>query len=131
MGYEDIINKAKKIESKLVELGAEGRGLHDKITSIEGKFDPKTVKAIRFIATIRNRYIHEDGFELTPDLSESFNDAYEYVMSNIDSKKEEPQSKNSSDTLGEPIRLPSSTWEKIGYGALVVAGAIVYGWLNP
>lgn len=68
-----IIERTKAIESKLVRrLGATGRGLHEKVDSVQGKLDPATVRACRFIATIRNKTVHEDGFAPTRTEMKSF-----------------------------------------------------------
>lgn len=65
MGNADTILKySKKIESLLGELGAEGRGMHSKVSSIEQYLDENFVKRIRFIATVRNKTFHEDGYEV-------------------------------------------------------------------
>jgi len=56
----------KKIESILqTKFSAEGRGLHEKITSIESYLDSQQVIVLRGIATLRNKTVHEDDFEIT------------------------------------------------------------------
>lgn len=68
-----IIERTKAIESGLVRrFGATGRGLHEKVDSVQGKLDPATVRACRFIATIRNKTVHEDGFAPTRTEMKSF-----------------------------------------------------------
>lgn len=58
---------SKQIESLLVQkFGAVGKGLHEKITHVVAKLPPgymseDCVKKIRFIATIRNKVVHEEG----------------------------------------------------------------------
>ena len=41
-------------------LGAQGRGLHEKLSSVADRVPEKIQKKIRFIATIRNKATHED-----------------------------------------------------------------------
>jgi len=41
---------------------ATGKGLHEKVTSVESRLDEALVKQLRYIATIRNSVVHEDGF---------------------------------------------------------------------
>lgn len=61
----EIIKKTKKIESLLEEnFYASGRGLHEKVTSVETVLDEKLVKKIRWISTIRNKVLHEDTFDV-------------------------------------------------------------------
>lgn len=64
---------AKDFESLLEDIyGAEGRGLHEKINCIEKEIDFDILKKLRYVATIRNKLVHEkdyneldDGFEGT------------------------------------------------------------------
>lgn len=63
---EKAINYSKKIESLLSEeLNASGKGLHEKVTSVESVLDDKLVKQVRWIATMRNKVVHESDFEIT------------------------------------------------------------------
>lgn len=72
MSYEIVIKNTKKIEASLQSMGASGTGLYEKSLSIESKLDKKTLNSIRFIATIRNKLLHEDGFELSSKLLNDF-----------------------------------------------------------
>ena len=83
MSYKKVIKKTKKIETLLGEMGATGQGLHQKVSSIEHTIDEKTVKSIRFIASIRNKLLHEDGFEITPSLLDDFENACENVIDDL------------------------------------------------
>lgn len=70
---ETIVARSKAIESGLASrFGATGRGLHEKLDSVQGKLDPATVRAGRFIATIRNKTLHEDGFSPSEADMQSF-----------------------------------------------------------
>lgn len=61
-----VVNLAKKLESLLSkEYGADGKGLHEKVSSVEGHLSPEIVRKIRKVASIRNRVVHEDGYELS------------------------------------------------------------------
>lgn len=62
---EKAISYSKKIESLLVnKLGAQGRGLHEKVSSVETQLPREMVRSIRFIATLRNKLVHEEGFRI-------------------------------------------------------------------
>ncbi|WP_298443925.1 hypothetical protein [uncultured Ferrimonas sp.] len=62
---EVAVRQAKQIEAQLERhFGAEGRGLHEKLSSCESKLPSVLVRQIRWIATLRNKAVHEDGFEL-------------------------------------------------------------------
>ena len=58
---EELITIAQNIETVLEEdYGATGKGLHEKASSVERKLSPEAMKKVRFIATIRNKAVHDD-----------------------------------------------------------------------
>jgi uncharacterized protein YutE (UPF0331/DUF86 family) len=62
-----VIYSSKHLESLLeTKFEATGKGLHEKITSAKGLNDPLKRK-LRRIATIRNKLVHEAGFDAIPD----------------------------------------------------------------
>ncbi len=69
----DILDLASDIEDLLEKkLGATGKGLHEKATSVESRLDSSIMKKIRRVASIRNAAAHEKGFSLSSDKEESF-----------------------------------------------------------
>lgn len=63
-----VLDKVKIIESSLVNnFGASGKGLHEKLSSVETSLNSHFVKKIRRIATIRNRLFHEADFTYDQD----------------------------------------------------------------
>ena len=55
---------SKRFESQLeYKHDARGRGLHEKIESVEHDLESETVRALRLIATVRNKIVHEDGYD--------------------------------------------------------------------
>ena len=65
--YEYAIRSSKELEWLLECLGGSGRGLHDRLTSIQEQLPPRLVRKVRYVATIRNRLVHERGFNAIPD----------------------------------------------------------------
>lgn len=71
--YELAIKASKELEYILeTEFHATGRGLHEKITSASSSqqqsgIPPHLIKQMRYLATIRNKLIHERGFDSIPD----------------------------------------------------------------
>lgn len=70
--YELAIKSSKELEWILEqEFGATGRGLHEKITSAcdscPGEMSPALVRDMRYLATIRNKLIHERNVDSIPD----------------------------------------------------------------
>lgn len=55
------VRASRAIETHLTRrLGAEGKGLHEKLSSVAGRVGEQDAKDIRFVATIRNKVVHED-----------------------------------------------------------------------
>jgi len=62
------VRSSKRIESALVRIfGAKGKGLHEKLSSVERRLNPTLVKRVRYVATIRNKLIHEDSYRKIDD----------------------------------------------------------------
>lgn len=60
-----IVKASKGLETKLAEsFNAEGKGLHEKVTSVESELPHSLVKTLRYIASIRNKVVHEDEFQI-------------------------------------------------------------------
>jgi hypothetical protein len=73
---ERVIRASKSLEKLLEQqYGAVGRGLHEKASSVEEQLDAATLKSLRWVATMRNKVVHEDDFEL-PD-PQGFSDTVE------------------------------------------------------
>ncbi|MGF1632519.1 MAG: DUF4145 domain-containing protein [Phycisphaerae bacterium] len=62
-----VITRTKRLESMLARMGATGRGLHEKASSVSGRLPPGTLKRLRFIATVRNKLLHDDGYDRLDD----------------------------------------------------------------
>ena len=69
--YELAIKSSKELEYILeAEFEATGKGLHEKITSASSKcpeLSAGLVRNMRYLATIRNKLVHERGFDAIPD----------------------------------------------------------------
>jgi hypothetical protein len=64
---ELAISRVKALESLLEQLGATGKGLHEKVSSVQEKLSPALVKKLRFVATIRNKIVHESQYQRIDD----------------------------------------------------------------
>ena len=63
-----VIKNTKRIEKLLaLKYNATGTGLHEKVTSVEEKLTPELTKKIRYIATVRNKFVHDADFNKLPD----------------------------------------------------------------
>jgi hypothetical protein len=66
--YELAIKSSKELEHILEkEFHASGKGLHEKISSVSSALPAELVKNMRYLATIRNKLVHEHGFDAIPD----------------------------------------------------------------
>lgn len=84
---ESVIQKTKRIERLLEEKHqAVGRGLHEKATSVEDKLDPNTLRQIRFIASVRNKLMHEDGYRFN-DIESDFLKKCDEVIKHLTSQQ--------------------------------------------
>lgn len=62
---ETIVVRTRKLEQLLKEqYHAQGQGMHQLISSCEERLPHNVVPQLRYIATIRNKAVHEDSFEL-------------------------------------------------------------------
>ncbi|PMH45440.1 DUF4145 domain-containing protein [Vibrio sp. 10N.286.49.B3] len=62
---DKVVTRTRRLEALLKnQYHAEGKGLHQLITSCEGRLPHDVVGKLRFIATVRNKLLHEDGYKL-------------------------------------------------------------------
>lgn len=59
---EVAVTGSKRIEKILKEeFNAEGKGLHEYLTSVEKQLPAPILKKARYVASVRNKVVHEDG----------------------------------------------------------------------
>ena len=62
------IRHSKRLEGRLRDgHGATGRGLHELVTSVERKLPADLVRKIRFVATLRNKLVHDLDYNRLDD----------------------------------------------------------------
>ncbi len=62
---ERVVTRTRRLEKLLREkYHAQGKGLHELTCSCEERLPHQVVKQIRYIATIRNKLVHEDDYKL-------------------------------------------------------------------
>lgn len=89
--FELVIRATKDLEN-LLETGfgapsGKKDGLHDKISYTQAKagLSASTVKKLRYLVTVRNKLVHEQGFNKLPD-RKGFIDSYGEVQTELKSK---------------------------------------------
>ncbi|KAG7381886.1 hypothetical protein PHYPSEUDO_005502 [Phytophthora pseudosyringae] len=77
--YQLAIEASKELEYLLEkEFNAHGQGLHERVSSVESAIPVPTVRSIRYVATLRNRLIHDREMRALPErhtFIKKFNDA--------------------------------------------------------
>lgn len=107
MSKDIVIDRCKKIESALVYLGAEGRGLHSKLSSLDLSIDDRIKKKIRFVATIRNKALHDANFDVNSEVMREYTQACDEIdeyLSMMQSRKpvyDRTENEGSESTVGE------------------------------
>jgi hypothetical protein len=100
---EAVIQKTKRLEGLLEErYQAVGRGLHEKATSIEHKLDSNTLKQIRFIASVRNKLVHEDGYRFD-DNEGDFLKKCDEVIGRLTNQQPPPASHTAPRNVPRPV----------------------------
>ena len=65
---ELAVTRTKALEALLEQaLGATGKGLHEKVSSVEPRLAPALVKKLRFVATVRNKIVHDSDYAKIDD----------------------------------------------------------------
>lgn len=108
--FELVITASRELESLLEShWQAEGKGLHEKLTSIEHNIPSDIAKRIRYLATIRNKVVHESDYFLedTHKFQQEFN-AVKDALTSISGKKpntvlKEPIATYTSNTMDEAL----------------------------
>ena len=86
---ETAVLASKKIEAILRDgFGAQGRGLHEYLASVEQRIPAAIVKKARYIASVRNQVVHNDG--VIADLAE-FNQTVDEVVAALNNQLAQEQ----------------------------------------
>ena len=124
---EEILDYSPPIESLLESLGASGLGSHEKFDSIESGIEHFMVKKIRWIATIRNKAVHEANFNTDLDgFIESANNVIGYLQGLLTEHKKQRDSESNKQNNTHKQQdnknwKDMSGWEKAGEVAKVGA----------
>lgn len=101
-----VIRRSREIEETLeTRFGAKGKGLHQKLSSVEQKLPPDLVKQIRWIATMRNEVVHTST--ILPD-PEAYDQASLQALSRLQELPADPQNSR-----------PSARWLFLGTAGIL------------
>ena len=141
-----VVTQSKALEALLEQkFGATGRGLHEKLTSIEYQLEVGLVKNIRWIATMRNKVVHEN-FQLTNqnDFLRSCQRALEGLQNSQPTTSERVNSSSRNSYNTTPKRIVSHSRRKTKrknesggfFGTIItviifgIIGYFVYGFIQ-
>lgn len=94
-----VVRGSQRIEAFLKSnFGAEGKGLHEILTSVESQIPQHLVKRIRYAASVRNRVVHEAA-EL--DDAEGFAASIESILNELQSIVDAREAARSSNAFGK------------------------------
>lgn len=116
------IRQCKELESILrTKLGAEGKGLHQLVTSVESRLSPELIRVLRRVATIRNKIVHEPDYRRLDDKKAFLADcAAAKKQLNALAKRKTPRKKTAA-----PIAIVL-----LIVIAAIVAAAHMRGWID-
>ncbi len=84
--YSLVISASKELENILeAKFQATGKGLHEKVSSVEAQLPELLIRRIRKIASIRNKLVHEKDFKLNNAVE--FEVDYNWCKSQLDEIK--------------------------------------------
>ncbi len=96
--FEVVLTRCSELEQLLsMQLGAQGRGLHEKVTSVEHRLTSRLIGKLRFIASARNQLVHE-SVDWSDDDLEDFTRACDWARDEI--RQRAPAK------LAPPVELP-------------------------
>ena len=141
-----VVTQSKTLEALLEQkFGATGRGLHEKLSSIEYQLETGLVKNIRWIATMRNKVVHEN-FQLTNqnDFLRSCQRALEGLQNSQHTTSERVNSSSRNSYNTTPKRIVSHSRRKTKrknesggfFGTIItviiigIIGYFVYGFIQ-
>jgi hypothetical protein len=81
------VKKSKRLEALLTRRwGATGKGLHEKVDSVQSRLPPELVRDIRKVATVRNKIVHDDSYKSIED-RRGFLRAYEQAERGLSGRR--------------------------------------------
>ena len=106
--YELVIRAQKHLEHiMVVELGGSGASLHENISSLASLLPSDLVRRLRYIATLRNKIVHDAAFDALPDRERFISelDASIAALNNIVAHRE----RDTRHASGAPLRQDDTT----------------------
>lgn len=62
---EIVVTSSRRLEGVLRRrFKAQGKGLHSLVSSVQHQLPKSAVRGLRYVATLRNKVVHDEGFRL-------------------------------------------------------------------
>lgn len=119
---EFAIESSKKLESILERnFGATGRGLHEKIDSVSNRLAAQVIRDLRYVATIRNKIVHEEMTSTIDDRTR-FASVVQTVVAALQPVTPQPSQNRTTSSESSHVSSEASTGVKDArfIGSLVV-----------
>jgi hypothetical protein len=100
---EIVVEYSKRLEFILEhDFGAQGKGLHSKVSSVEHLLPERLVKQLRFLASVRNKVVHDYNYVLDKNPKDLQRTAHEAITELTRLSKRKLTSKARGKFLGLP-----------------------------
>lgn len=125
------VDIARRLESALTAAGATGKGLHEKTTSIEGMLPAPAVRKLRFIASVRNKIVHEDTVLSDAEFS-AFTESGKLAMEELEAAIPQGKARRKAKARGKSPSRPvaeadSGTFARTGKAVRLAGWAVLSG----
>ena len=108
---EFAVRRSQRLEKWLkAQHGAEGRGLHELVDSVESQLDPADVRDLRFVAAVRNAVVHENEDELTDQKRDRIEQIVKRVTAGLSGPTPLQMLKHAASIAVVAAALTAATW---------------------
>lgn len=116
------VDISRKLENILGQLGASGKGLHEKATSVQHLLPPKLLSKLRYVASVRNKLSHDDVVLADAEFNQFVTSA-RATLEELGQVPTQPQ----PPAAARPMARPGPA--RSGAGKWLLPGAVVLGLL--
>lgn len=116
------VDISRKLENILGQLGASGKGLHEKATSVQHLLPAKLLSKLRYVASVRNKLSHDDVVLADAEFNQFVTSA-RATLEELGQLAMQPRPQAAARPMARPAPARS------GAGKWLLPGAVVLGLL--
>lgn len=120
------VDISRKLENILGQLGASGKGLHEKATSVQQLLPPKLLSKLRYVASVRNKLSHDDVVLADADFNQ-FVASARGTLEELGQLGTQPRPQPQPRLAARPMARSAAA--RSGAGKWLLAGAVLLGLL--